>query len=101
MQGSGDNLNLGIGPWALGIIAFAKNLIKSGFVNKELKGELYAQLLCILARDMVLTEEKSMEPFRMHNLSLPSVSCGPSLAKLQWTASWLMVVHQCKPVRQL
>jgi hypothetical protein len=57
------NKPTGFENWSSSIGRLANPLIRGGFVNKGLKGELYARLLCVLARDTVLANEKSGEPF--------------------------------------
>jgi hypothetical protein len=57
------NDTTGFGNWEICITKLANSLIYSGFVNKGLKGELYARLMCVLARDKVLTQKKSNKPF--------------------------------------
>jgi hypothetical protein len=53
----------GFGNWTSSITTMADPLIQGGFVNKGSKGELYARLMCVLARDRILAEEKSEGPF--------------------------------------
>jgi hypothetical protein len=52
--------------WANSIKTLATRLLGTGLVEKGIKGELYARLLCILARDfhfMKITEKNSEFPY--------------------------------------
>jgi hypothetical protein len=53
----------GFRNWSQSISTMANSLVNTGFVNKGLKGELYARLLCILARDMVFASSMPDGPF--------------------------------------
>ena len=45
--------------WSESIYTLTKHLLSKGLVEKGLKGELFARLLCILARDIHLTEVRN------------------------------------------
>lgn len=58
-----SSLSTEFGNWSQSISTMAASLIKPGFVNKGLKGELYARLMCILARDIVFANNMPEGPF--------------------------------------